>query len=243
MQILCLYGDFPLDAVAIASKLAPLNWLLIGSALVCSYLSYRASPWLPYSLAILAALVIYNNWFVGVIGTDYSLWNTSLASAAFLFPLSLAFTREARELRQNPDKRWWLTPTRWPAQVQMRLKVLNKDYERKIKSDPIEFQIETFDISDGGAFIPFSLTPVSLTKKHRGASFSSNLTNLAVGTLCYVSLPLSGLSYIQCRAEIVRNAPQRGKYPAGIGIRFLGLSWHEKKLLRTYLREVAPTVN
>jgi c-di-GMP-binding flagellar brake protein YcgR len=69
--------------------------------------------------------------------------------------------------------------------------------------------------------------------------FGTILKNLAVGTQCYLCLPLKDVSFIQCRAEIVRNTPGRGEYPAGVGIRFLGMSRAERRKLSSYLQQAA----
>jgi hypothetical protein len=56
------------------------------------------------------------------------------------------------------------------------------------------------------------------------------------GTQCFVCINVRETDMIQCRAEIVRVAQDSGHYPAGMGIRFLGLSWDEKRALVGFLK-------
>src|SRR6185437_12780724 len=83
VQIMILYGNPPTEIAAIAAKLSPLNWMILFACPVVAVLVYRASPLLWAAAPALGALVVYNNWFVSHVGTDYSPWMTTLASIAF----------------------------------------------------------------------------------------------------------------------------------------------------------------
>lgn len=242
VQVMALYGHTPLELQAIAGKLAPLNWAIMALAPVAAWLAYRASPWLLAVLPGLTLLVFYNNWLVGAVGTDYSAGAAALSSAGFVLGVGALLSRDALQVVLNPSARWWMTPLRRKLSLPVRFKLLSRNRApRKSQEIYDEFYIRTFDISEGGAFIPLDQPGQSIgtTEARNLQVFGTILKNLAVGTQCYVCLPLKDVSFIQCRAEIVRNTPGRGEYPAGVGIRFLGMSRSERRKLNHFLQLAA----
>jgi hypothetical protein len=244
IQIMFLYGHPPTEIAAIAAKLSPLNWMLLFMGPVVAALMYRASPLCLIATPLFAALVIYNNWFVSRVGHDFSPWTTTLGSVLFCASLAGVFTREVRAVLVNPSRRWWMTPARKAVEVQVRMRVLNGRY----KSGREEFYTVTFDLSESGAFIPFGrergnirelkIPTLSVGKATDAQGAPLSMRNLAVGTQCYICLNLKELAFIHCRAEVVRVAPARGKYPAGVGIRFLGLSGQEKRMIGSFMEDL-----
>jgi hypothetical protein len=241
LQIMLMYGHPPTEIAAIAAKLTPLNWMILFFCPMVAVLVYRASPLLVAAAPLLAGLVVYNNWFVGQVGINYSPWVTTAASVAFVGSLAAIFTSDVRKVLMNPKLRWWLTPERASIEVPVRLRVLNGRY----KSGREEFYTITFDISETGAFIPFGrergnvreLRPVNVPSiEPAGEAFT--MRNLTPGTQCYVCLNLGELAFIHCRAEVVRVANQHGKYPSGVGIRFLGLTGQEKRMISSFMEDV-----
>lgn len=250
VQIMALYGHSPNEAGAIAAKLAPLNWGILLFAPLAAWLAYRASIWLIAILPPLVGLVFYNNWLVGQMGTDYSPLTAMLGALAFLGVAGAMLNRESLRVLLNPGSRWWLTPARRKLAIPVRLKFLSRTAPKKSLEGLDEFYIRTFDISEGGAFIPLqqagpergdapSTTLEARFERDPKARqvFHAILQNLAVGTQCYVCLPLKDVSFITCRAEVVRNTQGRGEYPAGVGLRFLGLSWAEKRRIQHFLND------
>jgi hypothetical protein len=216
IQIMMLYGHSLFEAQAIAAKIAPLNWAIMLLAPFTAMLAFRASPWVIAALPTLTGLVIYNNWFVSQMQTDFTPGVAWLASGAFVGVVALLFNRQALQAILNPTSRWWLTPERKRLAVPVRI---------KLQSPVNELYLNTFDLSEGGAFLPLDQAKVFRT--------------VAVGTQCYVSLPLKDVESIKFRAEIVRNTQGRGEYPAGVGVKFLGLSWAEKRKLSHFLAHAA----
>jgi hypothetical protein len=45
------------------------------------------------------------------------------------------------------------------------------------------------------------------------------------------------MNFVQCRAEVVRKTQGRGEYPAGVGIRFLGLTSQDRRMIQQFLAE------
>lgn len=245
-QIMVLYGHTPFELDAIAAKLTPLNWMIFFLAPVTAWLVWRASRYVFVAVPILSALVAYNNWFVGVLGRDYPPFTTALGTGLFVLCMGTLFTREARAALLNPAKRWWQTPRRKLVKIPVRMQVLNKNY----RNERQDFYTVTYDLSRGGAFIPFGnergslrelrdhakkVKDVAAVKKNLSTAFVPR--NLKEGTQCYVSLNLRDSSSLQCRAEIVRITDGTDRYPAGVGLRFLGLSWEERRKLERYLDE------
>lgn len=243
VQVMALYGHSPFELGAIASKLAPLNWAIMLLAPITAVLAYNASPWLIGVLPLLTALVFYNNWLVGSMSADYGAATASLASAGFVVGLALLLNRDALQAILNPTMRWWMTPARKRVDLQIRFKLLsNRRTPRKSEDAYDEFYVKTYDLSEGGVFIPVeqSEQQIGTAEAHSLQVFGTILRSLAVGTQCYVCLPLKDVTLIQCRAEIVRNTPGRGGYPAGVGLRFLGMSRGERKKLLRFLDSVQP---
>jgi hypothetical protein len=233
-QIMVLYGHGPDEMVAIAAKLSPLNWAALALSLLSAWLLLRASSLLVVTLPILGALVVYNNWFVSSAGGEYSPWVTALASVLFLAGLVGAWDRESLNLLFQPRRRWWMTPRRSRTAIPIRVRVFGepgKGLWRKGRAGGGEFYGKTFDISESGVFIPLEETQPTARAKAAARDAASVLkaSELGIGSQCFVSIAIKELTYIQVRAEVVRTSAARGIYPAGIGLRFLGLSREDRR--------------
>ena len=225
VQVMMAYGHTPSELGAVAAKLAPLNWLIILFAPPTAWLIARASSWVLVALPLVSSLVLYNNYLVAQVGLNGPAWQMWAGSLAFLSGLFPIMTRRARIMLVDPNARWWMTPRRNRKEIRVRL---------KIASGEREFYVRTFDVSEGGAFISFDHVVTSVTGfgEHSGIE---KFYKMSKGTQCFLSIPLGGLTVLQCRGEVVRNVPAQGMYPAGVGVRFLGLSWQDKKLLSEFL--------
>jgi hypothetical protein len=214
LQVMVIHHQAPWDVLNIISLLAPLNWAMMLIAPTAAYLLLRASKASLAAMFILACLVIYNNWLAGEVGDDYSRREVWLGNLLFVIAFSPLFTRRILQPILNPGMRWWMTPPRWKVQIPIRLKFLSRD--------GFELKTSTFDASAAGAFIP--------------VGYLTTHGSVKVGTQCFVALPLPGVDHYQCRAEIVRMTKANGNYPSGLGIRFLGMTWAERKKWEEFLR-------
>ena len=224
LQIMFLFGLAPWEFKAVAIKIAPLNWIVMGFALLSSVFAWRASRLLLFTIPLVAAAVLYNNWIVAVAALNFVpelAWG-SAATGAILLCLPL-LRQNIRNLLTTPSRRWWLTPTRHPVHVPVRLKL-------HLAQGSHEFLAMTYDLSEGGAFIPLEMMAPTIETGARDLP-----PTIGIGTQCYVSLPLRGLSRVTCRGEVVRYAGKQGQYPVGIGIRFLGLGWKARQALEEFL--------
>jgi hypothetical protein len=249
LQLMVLYGNPPTEIAAIAAKLSPLNWLLLLICPIVAALVYRASRFILIAVPALATLVVYNNWFVGQISTDYPAWITTIASIMACTALAAVFTDDVRRLLAKPELRWWLTPKRTAVEVTLRLRVLSG----RFKTGREEFYTITFDISESGAFIPFGrergtvreLRPVGATVENRvpdGTLNGLTMQNLATGTQCYICMNFREVAFVHCRAEVVRVQNPSGRYPGGVGIKFLGLTGQEKRMISHFMEDMDEVV-
>jgi hypothetical protein len=148
-------------------------------------------------------------------------WASSIACVTLVcMPV---FRRSIRDLLRAPERRWWLTPKRYSIRIPIRLKL-------HLPSGSNEYLAMTFDLSEGGAFIPLDMMEPTKDTTERTLP-----PTIKIGTQCYVSLPLRGLNRVSCRAEVVRHSNAHGRYPGGIGIKFLGMGWRAKAALEKYL--------
>ncbi len=229
-QVVFAHG-YPLSEWAAAlSKLAPLNWAVEALCLATAAAAWCASGWTWALVPAAIATVVINNAAVAAAATEFSLvpgWMSWIG--ALLFPvLSVPLlTRRAREALLSSRRRWWQTPIRSKLSLPIRLKVMPTLDRVRFRGprECREILTRTFDVSERGAFIPLLPDPA------RGGE------RLLVGTQCYISLALEGMDYLQCRAEVVRLAASAiGRYPGGVGVRFLGLSWAEQRKWNIFLR-------
>lgn len=211
LQIMILYGHGPFEIGAVLAKLAPLNWLILFLAPFTAWTVFRGSAWMRLSVPLFAALLVYNNWLVAMAGTDFSPITTGLATGVVLLAFTQLLRPEVRKMVLNPEIRWWLISKRWRVAMPVRLKILEETRTQ-------EFNLSTFDVSEGGAFL------------------AGSFKTLKPGTTCWVCLPLPGMIYIQCRGQVVRIAESRGSYPAGTGIQFTGMSRTDQKKLVSWLK-------
>jgi hypothetical protein len=233
--------------------LTPVNWMVMGLCLVSAMLALRASSWLFASLPLLTWLVIYNNWLVGrfsqTFAVGYPMALTIGASVAFVAALAGLVDRPVLQALLHPEHRWWQTARRARRSVAVRLRTPTSG----------DFYVETFDLSEGGAFIPVKqagpgelapaptpqLRPRSATtrklERPQTPSLGKFVEELPVGAQCYVCLPLENMNFIQCRAEVVRTTAGQGEYPAGVGIRFLGLNHRDRRQIQSFLESTEGT--
>ncbi len=222
LQIMFTYQFTPLEIDAILVGLAPLNWLVIFTALLHAAAMYRASSYVYATMPFFLLAITWNNWLVGSLETQYSALTASLATCAAFLMHAVLLSKNAKTVLLNQKKRWWLTPERKKISIRaVLLPVLGG-----------ELHSRTFDISDGGAFI-------SLDDASWAPLKSAPITHLQEGNVCSVRLMLDTLSVIHCGAEIVRQTHANGHYPAGIGIRFISLKPDQRKVIHSAMSQAA----
>lgn len=183
-------------------------------------LTWQASPALRFTLPGLLLLTFWNNFVVGSYNYDFDLTQTSLATAGLaLITLPLAAWAPFKMLLKNPHLRWWQRPKRV-------IKSVASSINPYVGSD---FKAETFDISEGGIFIPFD----SCTSAKKGRRFSSD--ELDVGSYTSVTLQVNEWSSIKATAVVVRKSEGQGLYPAGMGLEFINIDSQSKQRLKQFV--------
>lgn len=219
VQIMILYDHAPTELRAIFSKISELNILVIFLCLLSAFFIFRVAPASKIVTPMLLVTVGINNGFVSAVGDDYSMGLTYVSTFVFfLFHIPL-LDSEVKMLLKNPQSRWWLTPNRKRLELPMMLSPF---------SQQMVFRSKTFDLSENGAFVPFSKT-------------LDPITELKVNDSMFLCLNLGALTQVRCQAKVVRINSAKGFYPAGIGLRFTGLGFMEKRRLSKCIKAHSST--
>lgn len=195
VQVMVLYGHHWSETHAIFSKITWLNWLVIGSFFVGAFFYFQASRYIVYLAPVILGLVAFNNYIVGAFAADYSFMQTTLAtlSVGFVFaPLALP---SSQVVLKDPKRRWWRRSKRHSKRVAATL----NPYVGEM------LHVQTFDISQSGAFICLDENQTELPK---------------VGDTVRISFNVNSMKKIRCEAVVVRIAEPSGHYPRGMGLRF-----------------------
>ena len=213
LQAAYLYGHSLTEVSAIFNKISLLNWMAMASMAFAGHFVTKASPWVVIAAPVSVLVVFWNNLVVGTYHTDFSLLTTSLGTIAFALLFIPLLSPTSRMVLMNPHKRWWLRPKRYKTKVSA---TLNPFVGQTIHA-------ETFDISSGGAFIHLNHLDFEEAPK--------------VGETLRLSLNINSMRKIRCDAVIVRRAESRGRYPQGLGIRFVDLDKDHQKTLQRFLEK------
>jgi hypothetical protein len=199
-----------------------IQWMILALVWSVIPLTLRASRGLWLAMLLALNFIALRGW-----ETAPSLLVSLLAIPAVLLS-SVAFSRTCRDALLHPRRRWWLTPGRKRTVLTARLRPVSGG----------EILIQTFDISPEGIFLTFNRS--TYWKVPRSKTGASQEDCLEVGTYCWLRIPLTEVSALTCTAEIVRKTKGSGSYPPGIGLRFVGLSPQDKKLLSHFLKSQEP---
>lgn len=230
-QVALDYGYGPLQWLEIATSLAPLNWALMAVSAVCAWLALRASPWLLLGAPLFAFVLLWNNWVVADTGANGSPEWTLWAGAAGMLPFGLLVAPRVRRVLIRPGLRWWLTPARRRAVIEVAVRPVLADEWSLLRG-------ATFDISEGGAYI----TPTGIAAFPDRARDPAS--KLGAGARCTVRLALNQFHVIQCGAEVVRRCEAaQGDYPPGFAVRFIGLDPWQREALALYVRRSLPELS
>lgn len=201
------------------------QWLALSLGAGCillAYLSLNASR----LLILLAPAFIF-----GALWSSWALMNQRLESTTLtamtiltysgtLLTLTAVFSfDQVRHFFFYPVLRWWLTPARKKIRLHLSLRLFNGSQEVTAR---------TFDVSEGGAFVPLNSTEFK----------DSLLRHLEANTRCLIRLSLGQFKHLDCTAKIVRRTEERGEYPSGFGLQFLNLTNKQKSCLTQYLRGI-----
>ena len=197
-----VFFSLPLQAIYqqdLENLIRSLTLLNIMVALLCllsAIAAYCAHKSIRYLLPITIVTVIFNNWWVGYVGFNYNLTQTSIASLSFIALCSLLLERNSFQVLSNPKLKWWNIAVRQKTQIPVTLALLHGETLLK----------KSFDISESGIFLQ------GLEK--------AEFERLRVGEKLRLCLHFGKILKIRCSAKIVRKTEALGIYPSGIGFQF-----------------------
>lgn len=215
LQVMWLYQHSLSEWSMILHKLTELNIIVIGVCLMNSYLAWLGDPWLKFTVPLQLALVTLNNVFVGNMGTDFSMLQTTIATIGFAGLHAVLLFTQANMVIGHPELRWWLIPQRRKMVLPVNIK----------NSHGVSL-LRSHDISKTGMFV----TPLS--------GVDSPLWKFAPGTVVDLTISSGLEGEINLKAQVVRNCyDSKGNYPKGVGLHFENISlWERLKLQRLMKR-------
>ena len=224
--LLCVGVSFPLQIAmiyehtfgefdAIWSKLTYLNQAVMFLCLVNAYLVFQGSRYALYATALLVPMMVWNNYWVGTVATDYNMQTTMIGSALFALAHGLMLVPNARAVLLNPKNRWWRTAPRRKVEIPM---MVCPWLDKQV------FSTATFDISESGAFLKLNV--------HGESKIPDNLRP---NDFVEIRFNIAGYYQIRCSAKVVRLEKGKGNYPPGMGIQFSEMNTQDQKLLRRFV--------
>lgn len=200
--MLGIFISFPLqviylqDAESLFQSLTSLNIAVAFLCLFTAISAYNVHKTFHFLIPVTFAAVIFNNWWVGYVGLNYSLTETSVASLIFVIFCALLLEKNAFKVLRNPQLKWWNIAVR--RQTEIPVSLFFSRGETLIK--------KSFDISESGLFLHGLET--------------NELERLIVGEKLNLCMHFGKILKIRCDAKIVRKNEARGIYPGGVGLRF-----------------------
>jgi hypothetical protein len=212
VQVALLYGHAIDELVQMLTKISLLNLLVALSLVLNIPFILRASRWLSLSLPFSLIAIGWNNWVVASVGHDFSPSTTWVATLLFALLCGFVSLPVVWNLIKNPEQRWWLQAVRKAISLPMTLE--------PVRGSSIDMR--TFDLSNTGAFVQVD-------------DWSEFEYPMREGDVINVKFTIGTLNRISCSAQIVRRNYESGHYPAGLGLRFIGLQRGHHRLLRQFV--------
>lgn len=198
----------------VVRSLTVLNLLMAGLCLVTAAAVFTVHRSYKYLLPLTFVTVVFNNWWVGYVGFDFSMLETTGASIAFAALCITLLEKNAFTVLRNPKLKWWNVAARKQINIPVTLK--------KLRGKPLD--IRAFDISESGMFLQ------DVGKE--------DFRNYEVGERLEIDLHFNEILKIRCEAKIVRKTHRQGVYPAGIGLQFTEKNRQTKATLQKLVREI-----
>jgi hypothetical protein len=165
-------------------------------------------------LPLTFATVVFNNWWVGYVGFDFSMMQTTAASFGFAALCCSLLEKNAFSVLRNPKLKWWNVAARKKVSIPVTLK--------KLRGKALD--IRAFDISESGIFLQ------DVDK--------DEFRNYEIGERIEVDLHFNEILKVRCEARVVRKTHRQGMYPAGMGLQFTEKNRETKSTLQRLVREV-----
>lgn len=215
LQVAMLYEHTWSELGDIWNKLTYLNQAVMALCFLNAYFVFEGSRYAVHTTALLIPITVWNNYWVGLVATDYTMQTTMIGSAFFVLAHGLMLIPKARAVLTNPNNRWWRTAIRRKVEIPMMVSPwLHKE----------AFSTATFDISETGAFLRLN---------SNGTSRIPDL--LKPNDQIEIRFNIAGYYQVRCSAKVVRIEKGKGSYPPGMGIQFAEMATQDQKLLRRFV--------
>lgn len=187
------------------------QWTVLILAMTASILVLQASQWARLVLPSLTLVVIghqFYHWHGH--GHDTSLLNMSLSTVGFLaFNLPLLHPN-ILSLMNHPERRWWRSSPRRVEELPIFLGGCLKGTVRS----------KTYEVSETGVYVSFPPGP---------------MPQFQVNETVSICLTIGVLKQIRCQGRVVRIADAHGRYPRGLAVEFVSLTWDNRRDLRRFV--------
>lgn len=218
---LCMMGvaiGLPIQSVYLQDfenmfqTLTLLNIFIMITSAMTAVAAFKAHKSFRYLLPITIVAVVFNNWWVGYVGFNFNLLETSAASLSFLVLCSVLLEKNTFKVLCNPKLKWWHVPLRSKIAIPVTLAPLRGPVLTK----------KSFDISESGFFLQ-GLEKEEFERLNVGEKFS----------VCFC---FSRIIKVRCAAKVVRKCTENGSYPSGVGLQFEGLTSQIKSAIKNLSR-------
>lgn len=195
-------------------SLTVLNLVMAGLCLMTAIAVFTVHSSFKYLLPVTIATVVFNNWWVGHVGLDFTMMETAAASFAFAALCCSLLEKNAFSVLRNPKLKWWNVAVRKKISIPVTLK--------KLRGKALD--IRAFDISESGMFLQ------DVGKEE--------FRHYEVGERIEIDLHFNEILKVRCEAKVVRKTHRQGIYPAGIGLQFTEKNRQTKSTLQRLVREM-----
>ncbi len=132
------------DVTEILRSLTWLNISIMTLSVTTAWAALIAHPILRALIPLNLGFIIINNWWVGHVGLDFNLVETTLASLGFLALHGVLLEKNSYRVLMNPKLQWWTRPVR----NQIHVPVVLFPWA---SGNPL--RKASFDISETGVFV------------------------------------------------------------------------------------------
>ncbi|MCB0394113.1 MAG: PilZ domain-containing protein [Bdellovibrionales bacterium] len=207
IQVAAMYQYDATDLDLLWMNLSIPNRTVMLSAAITGFLVLVASRWALGALLLFCIAVIWNNIYVGSFALDFSMIETTIASTALVASTAIGLLTGAFSALSDRKNQWWKTAPRKKTGIPVTVFPFNGE----------EIRVNAFDISRSGVFI------------------TTSRSELKEGDRVNLQLDFDNHKRVRCEGEIVRRSDGNGRYPIGLGLRFVEVDEHNQELLQESL--------
>src|SRR5262245_4188006 len=119
LQVAMIYEHTWSEWTSVWDKLTYLNIAVMTLCFVNAFFLFQGSRHAIPTTAVLIPVTLINNYWAGLVATDYSIEMTMIGSVVFVLAHGLMLVPNGRAVLQNPSNRWWRTAHRRKVEIPM----------------------------------------------------------------------------------------------------------------------------